>query len=112
MTDSSESDTCDGTSGDDDPIDLEEIQGEPQGQEAAAFEDHGMMIKNSKTKIVHEIRDNVEGEVQDAANFSQKVGGMLTKYGKVVITHYEPVRLQVDWTTKCRICFHGRRASV
>ena len=37
MTDSSESDTCDGTSGDDDPIDLEEIQGEPQGQEAAAL---------------------------------------------------------------------------
>ena len=110
-SESCESTSCADTSGEDEPIDLDE---EPHCDLKAS---HGpiavepsTMVKNSKTKIIHECRMDLGLDCQNAQTFKEKVIGEVTKCGKMVTTHYAFVGAPVVWTAKSRICFHGRRA--
>ena len=110
-TDSSDSDTCDGTSGEDEPMDLDEVLTEKSKEHRNSKPlEPQLLVKNVKTKVVHELRDQILGDVQSADELTRLAMGQLTKCGKLVTKHYGPAVVPLDWTAKCRVCFHGRRA--
>jgi hypothetical protein len=111
QSESSDSDTCEGTSGDDEPIDLDEVAtvGPGIGQQEE-LQEPVVMAKNMKTKIIHECRGDYAAAVDGPEAFTACVVGKLTKCGKMVTSNYQLPNTQIDWTAKCRICFKGRRA--
>ena len=105
--DSSESETCSSTSGDDESIDLDEE--EPvQCLDTGKQDDDGtcFMVKNCKTKIVHEIET---GFAADTVASLSDLKGKMARCGHVVTANYRTVQELVDWTLKCRVCYKGRR---
>ena len=108
---SSESNTCSSTSGEDEPIDLDEpdpVAAAP-GNDAAALSEP-MMIKNSKTKIIHEANADPQDIAESKESTMHFLKGKLTKCGHVITGNYQVVSTSVDWTAKCRVCYKGRRA--
>ena len=105
--DSSESDTCSSTSGDDESIDLDEE--EPvQELDTGKQNDDGTctMVKNCKTKIVHEVETGFAADIVVPVS---DLKGKMTRCGHVVTANYQTVQKLVDWTLKCRVCYKGRR---
>ena len=108
-TESSESNSVAGSSDEDDAIDLES---EPEGDVRYAGPDesaHGIVARNTKTKVVHECRDKscVAFTCQD--DFMKSMEGRLTLCGRMVTKNYGLICGAFDWTAKCRVCFKGRR---
>jgi len=66
--------------------------------------------KNVKTKIVHKCRNEVSFHVGDQQMFGEVFGGSLTCCGRDITKSYHLVVGPCDWTSKCRICFKGKRA--
>ena len=109
--DSSESETCPSTSSGRESIDLDpdDVGGNTGTQVPHEADVAGINVKNTKTKIVHEVRDG--GLVK--ANAEQLdidlVKGELTLCGHIVTGNYVVLQGRFDWTAKCRVCFKGRR---
>ena len=108
-TESSESNSVAGSSDEDDAIDLES---EPEGDGRHAGRDesaHGIVARNTKTKVVHECRDKscVGFTCQD--DFMRSMEGKLTLCGRMVTKNYGLICGAFNWTAKCRVCSKGRR---
>ena len=108
---SSESNTCSSTSGEDEPIDLDPPAGDEASREPVAVGDvDGIMIKNNKTKIVHEVIVEHGFREMFQSDPLAFLKGKLTKCGHVVTANYHALTGPIDWTAKCRVCYKGRRA--
>ena len=109
-SDSSESETCSATSGDAESLDLEEPD-EPAAKRQAVDLDvePKVMVKNEKTKVVHETDVNIDRETSTDAVELKDVKGKLTRCGHVITANYRVVFSAIDWTSKCRVCYRGRR---
>lgn len=108
---SSESNTCAGTSSDADTVDLEEDDAQHEGCQVERPEGvETVLARNSKTKIVHECRNNMDVSICDQSSFDKVMMGTLTGCGRVITDSYKFMQGPYDWTAKCRICFKGRRA--
>ena len=105
--DSSESETCGSTSGDDGSIDLDDDEPAPLVNTCPSSD--MVMVKNKKTKVVHEACNDSGNPIEDNAAFEEALLGKLTKCGHVITASYQIAMLPIDWTAKCRVCYKGRR---
>ena len=109
--DSSESNTCSSSSDESASIDLDAEHADeerPRGAEAMA--PLGVVVKNMKTKIIHEIRGVSVPAGDGNAGLDEALKGKLTLCGHVVTGNYVRIQGGFEWTAKCRVCFKGRRA--
>eukprot|EP00435_Cladocopium_sp_Y103_P054228 s873_g17.t1 len=110
--DSSESNSCDATSGEEGSIDLEG-EGEAGNQDVLEAMDAGGAIhvaaKNMKTKVIHESRDAVRAHILDQDSFKETMLGEMTKCGRVMTENYMLITGDLYWPAKCRVCFKNRR---
>ena len=109
--DSSESNTCSSSSDESASIDLDAEHADeerPRGAETMA--PLGVVVKNMKTKIIHEIRGVSVPAGDGNAGLDEALKGKLTLCGHVVTGNYVRIQGGFEWTAKCRVCFKGRRA--
>lgn len=110
-SDSSESNSCSSTSSQGDSIDLDaEDAVDTQRDAVDTAVNLDVWAKNVKTKIVHKCRNEVSIHVGDQQMFGEVFGGSLTCCGRDITKSYHSVVGPCDWTSKCRICFKGKRA--
>ena len=106
--DSSESGTCSSTSGEGESTDLGPDETTGSG-DAPVVHGDAVQVKNTKTKIVHEVRSaEMTKEDVDKADIDS-VKNCLTLCGHVVTGNYVVLHGSYGWAAKCRVCFKGSR---
>ena len=107
---SSESCTCSESSDEDIALSgSEEDSHELDRQHDAHQVQTSVMTKNMKSKIVHECRDKVTSVPCNDDVFHAVFDDALTVCGRAITKQFSVIHVVHDWTSKCRVCFRGKR---
>ena len=108
--DSSESNSLQGSTDDDDAIDLDSDEENLDVVKPLPVEEGvAVVARNQKTKVVHECRNRVPNPLSSQEDFEKLMTGSVTMCGRMISKSFMFVNGHFDWTAKCRVCFKGRR---
>ena len=72
---------------------------------------YSVLLRNKRTRVIHEAKEQILFEVKDTAELLSTVGGSVTVCGRIIDHRCELVPGLHNWTDRCRVCFKGRRNS-
>ena len=99
------------TSGEDFAESEAEMEGELEPSDANVFNEDpdDAWVQNKKSKVIHAIEGLGSKVTESVYANGELIQNQATRCGRMTSSNFTVISKIDDWTSKCRLCFKGRR---